>query len=63
MSDKTLTCAECGEDFIFSDDEQQFFNERGFQEPKRCKPCREKRKRERGGSRGFGGGRGRGYNR
>lgn len=62
MSDKTLTCAECGEEFTFSDDEQQFFNERGFQEPKRCKPCREKRKRERRGSRGFGGG-GRGYDR
>lgn len=62
MSDKTLTCVECGEEFIFSDEEQQFYSERGFQEPKRCKPCRDKRKRDRRGSRGFGG-RGRGYNR
>ncbi|MFQ5823820.1 MAG: zinc-ribbon domain-containing protein [bacterium] len=62
MSDKTLTCVECGQEFIFSADEQQFYSERGFQEPKRCKPCREKRKRDRRGSRGFGGP-GRGNNR
>lgn len=62
MSDKTLTCVECGSEFIFSTEEQQFYDERGFQEPKRCKSCREKRKRDRRGSRGFGGS-GRGYNR
>ncbi|MFQ5751979.1 MAG: zinc-ribbon domain containing protein [bacterium] len=62
MSDKTLVCQECGQEFTFSADEQQFFNERGFQEPKRCKPCRDKRKRDRRGGRGFGGP-GRGYNR
>ncbi|MFQ5864189.1 MAG: zinc-ribbon domain-containing protein [bacterium] len=62
MADKTLTCVECGQEFIFSEDEQQFYSERGFQEPKRCKSCRAKRKRDRRGSRGLGGP-GRGYNR
>ncbi|MFI3142119.1 MAG: zinc-ribbon domain containing protein [Clostridia bacterium] len=39
--DKTITCKECGTDFIFSAGEQEFYAERGFQnEPQRCKECR-----------------------
>lgn len=53
FQDKTLTCVDCGADFIFSADEQEFYA--GHQltnEPKRCKPCREKRKSlPRGGGR------------
>ncbi len=52
MPDKSLTCGECGNEFNFSAEEQDFYNERGFQEPKRCKECREKRKRERSGGGG-----------
>lgn len=48
MEDKNLTCAECGEEFLFSADEQQFYMEKGFTEPKRCKPCRAKMKASRG---------------
>lgn len=45
--DKTLVCKECGEEFIFSAGEQEFYAERGFQnEPRRCKNCRSKRKNE-----------------
>ncbi|MEE9564774.1 MAG: CxxC-x17-CxxC domain-containing protein [Candidatus Hydrothermarchaeaceae archaeon] len=51
MEDKNLTCAECGEEFVFSADEQQFYMEKGFTEPKRCKPCRAKMKASRGGRR------------
>ncbi len=54
--DRQLTCADCGQSFTFTAQEQDFYSERGFQEPKRCKPCRETRK-----SRGPGGGGGRGY--
>lgn len=55
FEDKTLVCEDCGEEFIFSADEQQFYNEKGFEnEPKRCKPCRQKKKTSRGSSRGFG---------
>ncbi len=54
--DKTLTCKECGEDFIFSASEQEFYAEKGFEnEPARCPECRAIRKanvrRRRGGNR------------
>ncbi len=43
-SDKTLVCKECGEEFTFSAGEQEFYEEKGFQnEPTRCKACRSKR--------------------
>ncbi len=43
--DKTLVCKDCGEEFIFTAGEQEFFAEKGFQnEPQRCKACRDKRK-------------------
>lgn len=53
FEDKTLVCEDCSEEFIFSAEEQQFFDEKGFENlPKRCKPCREKKKMSRGSSRG-----------
>ena len=43
--DKTLTCRDCGAQFVFTAGEQEFYAERGFQnEPKRCKACRDARK-------------------
>jgi CxxC-x17-CxxC domain-containing protein len=50
--DSTLVCEDCGEEFTFSGEEQQFYYERGYQTPKRCKPCRDKRKAARQGGRG-----------
>ena len=45
FEDKTLTCKECGEDFVFTAGEQEFYAEKGFQnEPQRCKNCRNARK-------------------
>ena len=39
--DKTLVCKECGNEFVFTAGEQEFYAERGFQnEPQRCKACR-----------------------
>ncbi len=53
LSDKTLTCMECGNIFTFTAGEQEFFASRGYtNEPKRCPTCREARKSERRG--GFG---------
>jgi len=51
LSDKTLVCADCGGEFIFTAGEQEFFASRGFvNEPKRCQPCRSSRRnQERGG--------------
>ena len=43
--DKTLTCKDCGAEFLFTEREQEFYAERGFQnEPSRCKTCRDARK-------------------
>ena len=46
-SDQTITCADCGKDFILTISEQSFYNSKGFSFPKRCKDCRMKRKQER----------------
>lgn len=52
MQDKTLICKDCGEEFIFTVGEQEFYKEKGFEnEPQRCKECRQKRKSERNASR------------
>ena len=43
--DKTLVCKECGEEFVFTAGEQEFYAEKGFvNEPKRCKSCRDAKK-------------------
>ena len=43
--DKTLVCKECGNEFVFTAGEQEFYAEKGFvNEPQRCKPCRTARK-------------------
>ncbi|WP_164667837.1 RQC-minor-1 family DNA-binding protein [Virgibacillus doumboii] len=41
--DLFLKCWECGERFLFSAGEQRFYKHKGFDYPKRCKSCREKR--------------------
>ena len=39
--DETLTCRDCGREFVFSASEQAFFAEKGFQnKPSRCQACR-----------------------
>lgn len=44
--DRILTCVDCREQFIFTAGEQLFFHDRQFKnEPKRCKPCKERRNR------------------
>ena len=43
--DKTLVCKDCGQEFVFTAGEQEFYAEKGFQnEPQRCKACRDARK-------------------
>ena len=50
FQDKTLTCKECGKEFIFTAGEQEFYAEKGFEnEPARCRDCRDKRRRSREG--------------
>ena len=45
FNDKTLTCTDCGANFVFSAEEQEQFQARGYtNEPKRCPECRATRK-------------------
>jgi CxxC-x17-CxxC domain-containing protein len=58
-NDKTLTCADCSQQFVFTASEQDFYAQRGFTEPRRCPSCRASRKASRGttgGGAGYGGG-------
>ena len=48
-TDKTLVCKDCGQEFVFSAGEQEFYAEKGFEhEPQRCRDCRAKFKASRG---------------
>lgn len=42
--DETITCTDCGHDFVWTTNEQEFYAEKGFSKPMRCKDCRAKRK-------------------
>jgi len=53
FQDKSLQCSDCGADFTFTADEQEFYESKGYEhEPKRCPTCRQARKVERGGNPG-----------
>jgi len=54
-NDKNLTCADCGQEFVFTASEQDFYAQRGFTEPRRCASCRASRKAARGDGGGGGG--------
>src|SRR5215207_5283063 len=55
-ADKTITCRDCGTEFIFTSGEQEFYAQKGFtNEPTRCPSCRQQRKASGGGrSGGYG---------
>ena len=55
-SDKTLTCEDCGQEFVFTASEQDFYAQRGFTEPRRCASCRASRKAARNSGTGSGAG-------
>ncbi len=43
--DKVLHCCDCKQSFVFTAREQAYFTSKGLSEPRRCKPCRDLRKR------------------
>ena len=54
MADKTLTCKDCGSEFVFTEGEQNFYKEKGFEnEPQRCPDCRRAKKAQNNRSRDF----------
>ena len=45
FTDKTLTCKDCGQEFIWTSGEQEFYQARGLvNEPGRCTSCRAARR-------------------
>jgi len=48
FKDRSLTCAECGQTFTFSADDQRYHLEKGYTEPKRCPTCRQSRRAQSG---------------
>lgn len=46
FQDTELACGDCGATFVFSADEQAFYQEKGFSSPKRCGECRSARKNQ-----------------
>lgn len=46
MADITLVCKDCGKKFIFTEGEQEFYEEKGFTNPTRCQKCRKARKQQ-----------------
>lgn len=41
--DIVIKYKQCGEDFVFTKKEQEFYKEKGFENPKRCYKCRKKK--------------------
>ena len=55
FEEKQLQCSDCGAEFTFSAEEQEFFQSKGYtNEPKRCPACREARKSQRYGNDSYG---------
>ena len=45
LADKTIVCRDCEKEFLFTEGEQAFYKEKGFDnEPVRCADCRRARK-------------------
>lgn len=59
MPDKTIQCKDCGASFAFTENEQAFYQEKGFEnDPQRCPDCRAAKKQQsRSNNRGGGYGR------
>ncbi len=50
LTDKPLNCRDCGQSFLFTTGEQEFFASKGFtNEPTRCPDCRAQRRSQQGG--------------
>lgn len=53
MEEKTLVCKECGQEFVFTAGEQEFYAQMGFRnEPSRCKNCRGAKRAQQGANGG-----------
>jgi NAD-dependent SIR2 family protein deacetylase len=54
MADKNLECKDCGQTFVFTEGEQEFYKEKGFEnEPQRCPDCRRAKKAQFNQNKGY----------
>ena len=44
FEDQQLTCADCGREFTFTAEDQEFYSAKGYSAPKRCPECRKNRR-------------------
>jgi uncharacterized Zn finger protein len=49
MADQVIPCKDCGADFVFTESDQEFFKEKAYSPPKRCKACRQAKKAQQAG--------------
>lgn len=42
--DVTLACRECGDAFVYTVDDQVYFEQKAFAQPQRCRDCRKARR-------------------
>lgn len=55
MADKVIVCKDCKAEFVFTEKEQAFYKEKGFDnEPVRCPDCRRARKQQKESGNGGG---------
>ena len=44
MPSKMLSCSDCGKEWEYTQEEQEYIEQKQFTPPKRCKDCRWKKK-------------------
>jgi CxxC-x17-CxxC domain-containing protein len=55
FQDKSLECSDCGVTFTHSAEDQEYYQSKDYtNEPKRCPECRQARKAQQNGNRGYG---------
>jgi len=45
-TDITITCRQCGKDFIFTAAEQEFYKQKGYAQSLHCRECRSNRRNQ-----------------
>lgn len=56
QQDQQIQCKDCGRDFTWTASEQEFYQQKGFNAPVRCKDCRAKARASFNDRNGGGGG-------
>lgn len=46
MKDKTIVCESCGQEFVWTEGEQEFYRQKNLTDPKLCMICRARKQAE-----------------